>query len=80
MRRGKKTEIISGIWFLSQNNMLTNKGGTLCVPDPSHLIRFTQMQCCTVHCIQVTSCMEDIEEQSKVIVMLVRDDRLDDFG
>ena len=31
------------------------------------------MQCCTVHCIQVTSCMEDIEEQSKVIVMLVRE-------
>ena len=54
------------------NNMLvTNRGGTLCVPDPSHLIRFAQMQCCTVHGIQVTSCMEDIEEQSEVIVMLV---------
>ena len=59
----KKTEICL-------NNMLvTNREGTLCVPNPSHLIRFSQTQCCTVHgqySIQFNSCKEDIVQQSKV--------------
>ena len=36
------------------NNMLVkNRGGTLCVPASSHLIRFAPAQCCTVHTLSV---------------------------
>ena len=84
MRRGKKTEIISGMQWMFQSNMLafeivihskyvtigvwelclTRQGGTLRVPNPSHLIRITGIWCsATQWSLQFNSCKYGTEQQ-----------------